>query len=162
KDGQNLKGGPKDGGKGETAKADAKGEGDESPQTASNQGQAKDDGGDKSGPKAGAKGDETPKGGEAQAKDGMNPDGSQGPPQGTQSQPGSPKTKDELAKNQKKIQEAGYDMAKAEENLKDNKKKPAIKNEGEAIDKLQEVKDNLEKLLRQTREEELERLLAAL
>jgi hypothetical protein len=79
-----------------------------------------------------------------------------------QQQQGNPKTKDELAKNQKKILEAGYEMVKAEHELIAGKKKPAVEKEQSAIDKLEEAKKKLEELLRQTREEELERLLAAL
>jgi hypothetical protein len=80
------------------------------------------------------------------------------PPQ----QPGNQKTKDTLAQNQKKILEAGYDMVKAENKIIQGEKKPAIQNQQSAIDNLEEAKKKLEDLLRQTREEELERLLAAL
>jgi hypothetical protein len=76
--------------------------------------------------------------------------------------PGNQKTKDTLEKNQKKILEAGYESVKAENEIIAGKKKPAIDNQQNVIDNLQKTKEELEKLLRQTREEELERLLAAL
>lgn len=76
--------------------------------------------------------------------------------------PGSQKAKDELAKNQKKILEAGYESIKAEHEIVAGNKKPAIQKQDEVIKNLEDAKKELEKLLRQTREEELERLLAAL
>jgi len=76
--------------------------------------------------------------------------------------PGQQKTKDELAKNQKKILEAGYDMVKAENKIIAGKNKPAVGDQQNAIDNLDQVRKKLEDLLRQTREEELDRLLAAL
>ena len=119
----------------------------------------------------GAKSPQNPQGSESQANAKSDP-GSHGPQSvdikegedkgGKSGPPGSQKAKDELAKNQKKILEAGYDMVKAETNIIAGKNKPAVKNEDDAINNLQTVKENLEKLLRQTREEELERLLAAL
>jgi hypothetical protein len=100
---------------------------------------------------------------EASAKDDP---GAAPPPSGDPSAgnppPGNPKTKDELAKNQKKLREAGYEMNNAEKKLADNKPKQALPPEEKAIQNLEEMKKNLEKLLRQTREEELERLLAQL
>jgi len=82
--------------------------------------------------------------------------------QANQGNQGNPKTKDKLEDNKKKLKEAGYDMASAAKKLGDGKKKPAIDDEQKVIDTLEAAKKELEKLLRQTREEELERLLAAL
>ena len=53
-------------------------------------------------------------------------------------------------------------MKNAEKELANNKPKQALPPEDKAIQNLEEMKKNLEKLLRQTREEELERLLAQL
>src|SRR5205823_5212249 len=74
----------------------------------------------------------------------------------------SQQAKDQLKNNKKQIAEAGYDSAKAEDNLNKDKKPPAVVNQNDVISNLDKVKKDLEKLLRQTREEELERLLAAL
>jgi hypothetical protein len=81
---------------------------------------------------------------------------------GAGKKPGNQKTRDELAKNQKKILEAGYESIKAEHEIIAGKKKPAVEKQEEVIKNLEDAKKELEKLLRQTREEELERLLAAL
>lgn len=138
------------GGEGSKAQGEAK-PGSES----KGQGEAKGDGAKGSPSKGGdsqasAKNDSPPSGG-------GDPSDSPPPPPG-----GNQKTKDELAKQKKQLQEAGYDMKKAEDNIAANKKKPAVADQQAAIDKLEEMKKNLEKLLRQTREEELERLLAQL
>src|SRR5262249_39826295 len=90
---------------------------------------------------------------QAQNKEGQNP---QQPPQPNNKQP------EEVVTGKKKIQEGGYDMKRAEDDIakKDNPK--AVENQEQAIKNLEEAKKKLEKLLRQMREEELERLLAAL
>jgi heme oxygenase len=75
--------------------------------------------------------------------------------------PGDNKTKDQLAQNVKKVLEAGYDSFKAEQAIPKDKKQ-AIKNQDDVIDNLDAFKKKLEDLLRQTREEELEKLLAHL
>ncbi len=75
---------------------------------------------------------------------------------------GSQKTKDTLEQNRKRILEGGYESVKAVNEIVQGKKKPAIQRQDDVIKNLEEAKKELEKLLRQTREEELERLLAAL
>jgi hypothetical protein len=62
----------------------------------------------------------------------------------------------------KKIEDAYQDEQQAENNIQKEKKPEAAKNEDEAIDKLTQAKKALEELLRQLREEEIERLLAQL
>ena len=77
--------------------------------------------------------------------------------------PGSPKgDKDDVANAGKKVNEAGYEQAKAEDNLDKKKNDAAVKNQADTIDKIEEAKKKLENLLRQMREEEIERVLAAL
>ncbi len=168
---QGSKAGAKDakGSEGSPSQAKSGGKpGEKSPQASakSPHGQAKEGSqGQSQAKNASEKGSQGSQGSQASAKGGdQNSQGSQAS-QGSQDQPpqqGNQKTKDELANNKKRIQEAGYDMKKAEDNLEQKKRPPAVANQQDAIDKLEKVKQDLEKLLRQTREEELERLLAAL
>ena len=114
------------------------------------------------------------KDGKSQAKEGGTPSKSspqQGQPQQAsqksdgQSPPSTPsanKQDEDVAKSAKKIQEAGYDQAKAEDNLKKGDNPNASKQQGDAIDKMEAAKKKLERLLQQLREEEIERVLAAL
>ncbi|MBI3411719.1 MAG: hypothetical protein HY040_25595 [Planctomycetes bacterium] len=128
-------------------------------------------GGDKSGEgKEGGKGGESKqadakggdqKGGQGQAKEGgqKGEQGAQKP--GPQDQ-GNQNPKDDLAQSRKKVQDAeGYEK-QAENNIEKGNKDDASNDQGEAITKLDQAKKKLEELLRQLREEELERLLAAL
>ncbi|MBM3993661.1 MAG: hypothetical protein FJ303_05850 [Planctomycetes bacterium] len=115
---------------------------------AAGQGQAKDGGaspmgGGGSPPPADAKGD-----------------GSPPPPPSAQ----NPKNKDndEIAKTQQKIKEAGYDLQKATEEIAKERTEDALKKQADAIAKMEDAKKKLEKLLQQLREEEIERVLAAL
>jgi hypothetical protein len=62
----------------------------------------------------------------------------------------------------KKIEDANQDQQHAEQNIDKNQRKDAGKDQQNAIDKLVEAKKALEELLRQMREEEIERLLAQL
>jgi hypothetical protein len=62
----------------------------------------------------------------------------------------------------KQIQEANKYQQQAEENLNQNKRADASKKMEEARDKLEEARRKLEDLLKQMREEEIERLLAQL
>ena len=62
----------------------------------------------------------------------------------------------------KQIEDAAQDMQKAEKNIEEKKNEDASNNQDEAIKKLEAAKKKLEELLAQLREEELERLLAAL
>src|SRR5262249_15404435 len=72
------------------------------------------------------------------------------------------KPPDDIVSGKKKIMEGEYNMKRAQEEIakKDNPK--AVEKEDQAIKDLESAKQKLEKLLRQMREEELERLLAAL
>ncbi len=62
----------------------------------------------------------------------------------------------------KQVQDADYPQSQAEQKIRDKKNKEASDEEQKAIDKLEAAKKKLEQLLKQIREEELERLLAAL
>jgi hypothetical protein len=101
-------------------------------------------------------------GGNAEAGDSPPPSdkggGGQPPPPGLP--PGG--EKDGLKSSQKRVNEAGYDQKSAEDEIKKDQKAQAAKNQADAIQKLQDAQKQLEKLLRQIREEELERVLAAL
>jgi hypothetical protein len=71
-------------------------------------------------------------------------------------------TQDATSKAQKRIQEAIERMNKAEENIAKSENKRATQDQDDAIKELNEARKKLEDLLRQLREEELERLLANL
>ncbi len=62
----------------------------------------------------------------------------------------------------KQIQDANDYQKKAEEGLQKEKRDEASKNQDKALKELEEARKKLEEILRQLREEELERLLAAL
>lgn len=103
--------------------------------------------------------------GQGQAKD----SGAQPPPQqagGKDSPPpppggnNQPKDDNQIAKKQ--VEDANYKQQQAEENIRKNDNDKASGNQGKAIKDLEQAKKKLEELLRQMREEELERLLAAL
>jgi hypothetical protein len=66
------------------------------------------------------------------------------------------------APGRKQIQEAAESQKKAESEIAKNKKDVASNHQDQAIQKLEEAKKRLEELLRQLREEEKQRLLAAL
>lgn len=108
----------------------------------------------KGGGQGGGGGGDPKSGGGGQAKDSGG--GSPPPPQGGNKQ------NDDVAKSKKQVQEAGYDQASASENIAKDKTPAASKNQADAIDKLEDAKKKLEKLLQQMREEEIERVLAAL
>jgi hypothetical protein len=76
--------------------------------------------------------------------------------------PGNNNPKDDLGNTKKKIQEAIENMKKAEDEIAKANRPGADKEADEAIKKLEEAKKKLEDLIRQLREEELERVLAAL
>jgi hypothetical protein len=69
---------------------------------------------------------------------------------------------DEQARARKRIQEAADQMGKAEQKIVQKKNDDALPPEDKAISELEKAKKKLEDLLRQMREEEMERLLAAL
>ena len=77
-------------------------------------------------------------------------------------QPQTPQPKDNVANSKKQVQDAEYKMKQAEEKIARKDNKDASDDQGKAIQDLEKAKKNLEDLLRQLREEELERLLAAL
>jgi hypothetical protein len=150
KEGGAAKGGDAKGGDAKPSPAGAPQAGDsKSGDSKDGQGQAKDGG-------SPAKGGGDPMGSPPQA--GQKGDGGAPPP------PGNPKggDKDDVAQSKKKLDEAGYDQAKAEGDLDKKNNAAAAKNQGDAIKKMEEAKKKLENLLRQMREEEIERVLAAL
>lgn len=122
----------------------------------------------------GKQGDAKPgdsKAGKGQAKDGGAPpmDGQQaGQPQqkgGDQPQANNPpgdKQDQDVQQSKKKVVEAGYDQKAATDNIKKGDNKQASNKQGEAIKNLEDAKKKLEKLLQQMREDEIERVLAAL
>ncbi len=116
----------------------------------SGQGQAKDGG--KAGGKGGDMGGDSP---QADNKGG----GGQPPPPPP---PGGNKQNDDVKQSAKRVNEAGYDQKSAEEKIAKDQKDQAAKAQADAIQKLQDAQKQLEKLLRQIREDELERVLAAL
>ncbi len=138
KSGGEAKGG--DGKQGESKSGDSK----------SGQGQAKDGGAapspgnpSPSSPPSSAKGDNAPP-----------------PPPGGDKKP--PKDADNIANSAKKLHEAGYDQKAAEDKIAKAQTPDALKKQADAIAKMEEAKKKLENLLRQMREEEIERVLAAL
>jgi hypothetical protein len=173
-----AKGAPKDGDK--ENKAGAKG-GDPK------QGQQQPKPGDKSGQKSESKGRGDGKGEskpgsqggqqqqnqqnqQGQSKGGQQSgrQGQQGQSKGDQQnkQQGNQQQQDQQQQDQlparQKIEDAHQDQQGAEKNIDKDKRPEAAKNEQDAIDKLQQAKKALEELLRQLREEEIERLLAQL
>lgn len=135
---------------GDAKGGDGGGQGDSKPgDSKDGQGVAKDGGG----PAAGGGGGSPPPGGSA--KDSPPPGGGGQPPP-----PGG--DQDEVAKSGKKIEEAGYDQKIAEDKIPQKQNDAAAKAQGDAIKKMEDAKKKLEKLLQQMREEEIERVLAAL
>lgn len=138
KDSKSGKGG--DGKSGE-AKSGKGGEGGEAKQGEAKSGQggessAKDSGGPKSPPQSGAKGGD-----------------GKSPPPGQQA---------DKTPGKKQIEDGNYKQKEAEDNIAGGKNKDAGDKQGGAVRDLENAKKKLEDLLRQVREEELERLLAAL
>ena len=85
-----------------------------------------------------------------------------GPPPPPSSGDKKSKENDEIANSAKKLKEAGYDQKSAEDKIAKAKTPDALKKQADAIAKMEEAKKKLENLLRQMREEEIERVLAAL
>jgi hypothetical protein len=127
------------------------------PKDGKGSGQPKD-GGKKEGDK---KGDPQPSGkGSSQPKDGDKKEGDKkGQPQPPQS---GDKPPQQDTPGRKQVQDAIGDQKKAEEKIQKDKKDEASNHQDEAIKKLEEVRKKLEDILRQLREEEQQRLLAAL
>ena len=115
-------------------------------------------------PKAGG----DPKQGDAKAGDPQQGQPKPGGDQGQQKpdagqkpqQPQGPK--DEIANSKKKIEEGNYDQKSAEDNIAKQKNPDASQNQEDAIKNFEAAKKKLEDLLRQLREEEMERTLADL
>jgi len=76
--------------------------------------------------------------------------------------PGNNNPKDDIGVTKKKIQEAIENMKKAEDEIAKNNRPDADDQASKAIKNLEDAKKKLEDLIRQLREEELERVLAAL
>jgi hypothetical protein len=76
--------------------------------------------------------------------------------------PGGNQPKQEGMPGRKQIQDANDYQKKAEDGLEKNDRDNASKNQDKALKELEEARKKLEEILRQLREEELERLLAAL
>ncbi|MGH9675920.1 MAG: hypothetical protein ACRD36_02360, partial [Candidatus Acidiferrum sp.] len=134
--------------------------------------------------KSGPNRDSKPKGrgdGKAEPKDGPKSDGkpmdSQSKPSGkggqqSQSKPGEqgksgdpPRADDQKPQEnpaKKQIEDALKSQKNAEKDLNKKKNKDAVANQDDAITKLKKAQKTLEDLLKQLREEEIERLLAAL
>jgi hypothetical protein len=117
------------------------------------------------------------KGSDSESKQGESKSGSQsqgqsssksgGDPQSAQKQ--DPKQQQqnsnqpqEVTQGKKKIQDADYSANQAEKKITKNDPKEAIPDQQDTAKNLEDAKRKLEKLLQQLREEELERLLAAL
>jgi hypothetical protein len=145
--GEAKKGEAKDPGKGEGKKGESKSD-------------AK--GGGKSGKKGEAKpgspgqGQPKPGGQQAETKPGKKDDNKKQPP--------PPPQPPQAAQNngKKQVEDANYKQKDAEDKIKKDDNKGASDDESAAIQKLEEARKKLEDLLRQLREEELERLLANL
>jgi hypothetical protein len=93
--------------------------------------------------------------------------GGQGEGESKQGKPSAKKNDNNLpapkeTPGRKQVQEAGGDMRTAKEKIEDEKREEASNKQSDAIQKLEEVRKRLEDILRQLREEELRRLLAAL
>lgn len=100
--------------------------------------------------------------GQGQPKSG----GQQSPPQQAKDQqpqqPSAQQPQDDVANSKKQIEDAEYKQKQAEEKIANQENKAASDKQGDAIKDLEKAKKKLEDLLRQIREEEIERLLAAL
>ena len=135
-------------------------------------------GGSESKGKGDGKGDA--KGGESKSGEGKPGEGKPGKSQGGQpgqsGQPGESKDdggqkqrqqppqqpQDNTTPARKKIADAVENQKKAEDNLKKDKKPDAVEDEDKAVADLKAAQKKLEELLRQLREEEIERILAQL
>lgn len=146
----NDKAAPKNASKGDQGQAKGGDKGDQG--GAKGAGQPKQ-GGSQGGDKKG--GDGSAKGGGGQPKEGGGGGGGGG---GGKKDDGQ----DQQQQVKKQIQDAEHYMKKAEKELAKNKPEDAVPEQGKAIDELEKAKKKLEDLLKQLREEEIERLLAAL
>jgi hypothetical protein len=161
-----IPGGKKDGGESKAAKGDPKGEG--------KPGESKADG------KADAKGDGNSKGegkGDGKPSDGKPADSKSGGQSGSNQAGGSksdggggsgspnPKKDDKPpidVPGKKQLEDVEKHQQNAENDIEKGKNPEASKEQGDAIEKLKDLQKKWEELLRQLREEEIERVLAAL
>jgi hypothetical protein len=152
---------------------DQKSAAEKTAQLADKMGAKKDpkDGKGKDGPPKDGKGE--PKDGKGEPKDGKGgppkdgppKDGKGGPPKdGGSGEPkdGPPPPPKPEAPGAEKVKSAVPDEDNAAKSLDENKRQPASDDQSKAIDKLQQAREDLEKRLKQLREQELEKLLANL
>jgi hypothetical protein len=122
----------------------------------------KSKGGDKNGEKSKG-GDKDGKSKEGKSQDKQGKEGSKSSPNGQQQQSGEQQQQSgKETPGQKQVEEAHRHQRGAEENLRKEKRDDASKEQDKAIQKLEEARRRLEEILRQLREEEQQRLLAAL
>lgn len=101
--------------------------------------------------------------GQAQAKSGgQQPPQQQASSKGENQKPPPGQPAAATPQGKKQVQDANYKQKQAEEKIARGKNEDASKDQGKAIKDLEAAKKKLEQLLNQMREEELERLLAAL
>ncbi len=159
KDGKDSKGGD---GKGKDGKDSKDGKGSDGKGKDSKDGDSKDkDGKGKDGKdsKGGDGKGKDSKGGEGkESKGGESKSGQDSQDGSAQPSPASPETQNA----KKQIQEGINKQQEAEKKIAQDDKKGASENQSEAVDKLKQAQKKLEDLLKQLREEELERLLAQL
>lgn len=109
-------------------------------------------------PQAGEPKDGKPKDGES--KDGESKEGEQNK---NKSKPGEPKEEEQDAGVPKKrIQDANDSQSKAKDKIEKNERQDALTDQEDAKTKLEQARKKLEEILRQMREEEIERVLADL
>ena len=99
------------------------------------------------------------KGKDGQSQDGMNKDSQGGEDSADSGQQPLPQEKDQA---RKRIQEATEFQKESENKIAKDDKKAASEKQGDALDKLKEAQKKLEDLLRQLREEEIDRVLVQL
>jgi hypothetical protein len=105
-------------------------------------------------------GDKNGKGKESKGQDKQGKDGSKSSPNG-QPQSGDQQSGKDTP-GRKQVEEAHGHQRRAQDNLRQEKREDASKDQDKAIQKLEEARRRLEEILRQLREEEQQRLLAAL
>ena len=151
KDGDANKGEGKPGDGKDGNKSDAKGKGDNKAEAKGQQNQKPSDS-QNSGQQAQSKGQQG-----QQQPGGNKGDGQQKP----QQQPNNPEQPTD-AEIRRQIHDASDAMRKAEQDLEKSKRENAVEDQTEALNRLKGIQKRLEELLRQLREEEIERILADL
>jgi hypothetical protein len=118
--------------------------------------------GDKSGGKPGDKSGKPGEGKPGEGKPGEGKPGEGKPGEGgdSQSSPPASPPEDEASPARKRVQAAEEQMRKAQKHLEEAKRKDAAGEQAKARQELEIAKAELEKILRQLREEEVERVLA--